>query len=168
MTQTDEIDLKSIAERVRRLEDLEGIKDLHARYAEVCDDGYDAQGIAQLFTEDCVWDGGETLGRVEGIEALREFFAGAGKRFTFAVHFMMAPRTSIATNGDSATGSWYLLEPCTIAEDGREEAFWVAAVYDAEYRKDSDGWRFHRLVVDTRMLAPHVGGWAGTNGSSEN
>jgi ketosteroid isomerase-like protein len=151
--------MATVEERLQTLEDLEAIRDLQVRYGEACDAGYDVEAITPLFTDDCVWDGGEVLGRVEGIKALREFFSVAGQRFTLAVHFMIAPRTEIAADGLSATGSCYLLEPCTIVEDGVESAFWVAAVYDAVYRKE-DGWRFHHLTVDTRIMAPHATGWA--------
>jgi ketosteroid isomerase-like protein len=150
----------SIEERLQRLEDKEAIADLQVRYAEACDHGYDADAIVHLFTDDCVWDGGEALGRVEGVNDLREFFAGASSQFTFAVHFMMAPRTTVHASGSSATGSWYLLEPCTLAAEGNPEAFWVAAVYQADYRKLEDGWRFHHLTVETRLMAPHLRGWA--------
>jgi hypothetical protein len=152
--------LKAIEDRLQVLEDVEEIKDLQARYAGACDRGYDPEEITPLFTDDCIWDGGEVLGRVEGLAALREFFATAGARFTFAVHLMIAPRTEVSASGDTATGSWYLLEPCTIVGDDGGEAFWVAAVYDAEYRRDRGRWKFHRLTIDTRLMAPHAGGWA--------
>ena len=52
--------------RIRRLEDIEALKQLKARYCDRCDDNYDADGIAQLFTEDAVWDGGQTFGVARG------------------------------------------------------------------------------------------------------
>jgi ketosteroid isomerase-like protein len=152
--------MSDLEARLEALEDKEAIRDLQARYAAACDAGYDADAAVELFTDDCVWDGGEAIGRYEGIAAVRDFFAAAGARFTFAVHFMIAPRTTIEAGGNSAAGSWYLLEPCTIDSGGEPEAFWVAAVYDAEYRKGEDGWKFHRLTVDTRLMAPHATGWA--------
>jgi hypothetical protein len=38
------------------LEDAEAIRNLKARYAGLCDNQYDADGIASLFTEDAVWE----------------------------------------------------------------------------------------------------------------
>ncbi len=40
------------------LEDIEEIKRLKAGYCSSCDDNYDADSIASLFTEDAIWDGG--------------------------------------------------------------------------------------------------------------
>ena len=52
--------------RLTRLEDIEEIKQLKARYCAYCDDGYDPNGIAALFTEDGIWDGGRTFGEARG------------------------------------------------------------------------------------------------------
>ena len=67
------MDLADLDRRIRRLEDLEAIKQLKARYAALCDANYDADGLAALFTADAVWDGGQ-LGKSEGREAIRQFF----------------------------------------------------------------------------------------------
>jgi hypothetical protein len=59
------MDLADLERRVRALEDIEAIKQLKYRYADACDRGYDANALADLFTEDAVWDGG-LFGRYEG------------------------------------------------------------------------------------------------------
>ena len=50
--------MEDLERRIKNLEDIEAIKGLKARYCSYCDDSYDAEGIAGLFTEDAVWDGG--------------------------------------------------------------------------------------------------------------
>ncbi|MGH7917200.1 MAG: nuclear transport factor 2 family protein, partial [Candidatus Binataceae bacterium] len=57
--------MKTLEERVRVLEDIESIKRLKARYCAACDDNYNAEAIAALFTEDAIWDGAG-LGKAEG------------------------------------------------------------------------------------------------------
>ncbi|MBV8360284.1 MAG: nuclear transport factor 2 family protein, partial [Deltaproteobacteria bacterium] len=47
--------IEELAARTQRLEDIENIKQLKARYCAFCDDNYNPQGIASLFTEDGVW-----------------------------------------------------------------------------------------------------------------
>ena len=79
-----------LAQRIQTLESVEAIKKLKARYCAFCDNQYDADGIAELFTEDAVWDGGK-FGRHEGREAIRTFFQGAAEIFPFAVHNVMNP-----------------------------------------------------------------------------
>ena len=66
----------SLEAKIQRLLDIEDIKQLKARYAIACDDDYQPDALAELFTEDAVWDGG-FMGYAEGREAIRAFFANA-------------------------------------------------------------------------------------------
>ena len=66
--------LERIERRLRVLEDREAIRNLKARYAALCDNQYDADGIASLFTEDAVWES-PALGCFEGREAIRKLWA---------------------------------------------------------------------------------------------
>ena len=93
------MNLEALAQRLQVLEDIEAIKKLKARYCAYCDDNYDADGLASLFTEDAIWDGGEILGRSEGREAIRAFFQGSSRRLTFAIHHVMNP--IIDVDGDT-------------------------------------------------------------------
>jgi len=68
--------LERIERRLQVLEDAEAIRNLKARYAALCDNQYDADGIASLFTEDAVWES-PALGRFEGREAIRSFLSGS-------------------------------------------------------------------------------------------
>jgi hypothetical protein len=71
MAQDNRFDLTRLEQIERRsqvLEDAEAIRNLKARYAAVCDNQYDADGIASLFTEDAVWES-PALGRFEGRDA---------------------------------------------------------------------------------------------------
>ena len=105
--------LEDLERRIKVLEDVEEIKRLKHHYCAVCDDNYDADAIASLFTEDAVWDGG-LWGKFEGREAIRGFFLEAPQILPFAIHMVLNP--IIEVNGDSAKGTWYLLQACTLAE----------------------------------------------------
>ena len=74
--------------RLQSLEDAEAIRNLKSRYAALCDDNYNADGIAALFTEDATWDS-PGLGRFEGREAIRGFFREAAGIFSFAIHYSL-------------------------------------------------------------------------------
>jgi Fe-S-cluster-containing dehydrogenase component len=52
------VNLQELEKRLQALEEIEAIKRLKARYCAMCDAGYDSNGLAGLFTEDAVWDGG--------------------------------------------------------------------------------------------------------------
>jgi ketosteroid isomerase-like protein len=97
--------LERIERRLRVLEDGEAIRNLKARYAALCDNQYDADGIASLFTEDAVWES-PALGRYEGREAIRNFFRGASSIFSFAIHYSLNGHIDI--EGDQARARWYL------------------------------------------------------------
>ena len=59
MVQSNRFDparLEQIERRLQLLEDAEAIRNLKARYAALCDNQYDADGIAKLFTDDAVWE----------------------------------------------------------------------------------------------------------------
>ena len=47
--------LEDIDRRLRAIEDIEEVKRLKARYCSYCDDNYDADSIANLFTEDAIF-----------------------------------------------------------------------------------------------------------------
>ena len=149
--------VEELIARVRKLEDIEQIKQLKARYCAYCDDNYDAEGIASLFIEDGVWDGG-ALGRGEGHAGIVKFFKRAPSAFTFAIHYVMNP--IIEVNGDAATGRWYLIQPLTRRNGDTESAMWLAGHYEDDYVRVNGEWKFQRLRFFTHILTPYDEGWA--------
>lgn len=145
----------SLEDRIRRLEDLEAIKTLKFRYANYCDDGYPPDLLAPLFSENAIWDG-HSLGRFEGREAIRAFFASCSKTVTFAVHHMINPVIQI--DGDRATGDWVLWQPIVFARGNR--AAWLAARYHDRYLRIDGVWRFEHVDVDVKALSPYESGFA--------
>ena len=150
------MNLEELSQRLQVLEDTEAIKRLKARYCAFCDDGYDPDGIASLFTEDGVWDSGDTFGKCEGAAAIRKFFTGAPKQLPFALHYVMNP--IIEVNGDTATGTWYLFQACTFAKGN--QAVWGAAKYEEQYTKVNGEWKFRHLSVASQFWTPFEEGWA--------
>jgi hypothetical protein len=146
--------------RIARLEAIEAIRELKARYADVCDTGYDPVRMRPFFTEDAVWDGGRRFGRYEGVDAVCGFFAGISSEITWALHYMVAPIIDVAPDGDTATGSWYLLEPCTIATADGPRAMVITGRYADRYRLEPDGWKFVEVKLDCQTISPLDEGWA--------
>jgi ketosteroid isomerase-like protein len=142
--------------RIRRLEDLEDIRRLKHTYCALCDANYDADGLAALFAEDAVWDGGP-MGVHRGREAIRRFFQGSSKRVPFALHMVTNPILDV--DGDRATGRWYLWQPMVYRLPGGDQAWWMSARYDDEYVREGAHWRFARVTVNLRLLAPYEAGW---------
>lgn len=147
---------EDLAKRLQVLEDIEAIKKLKAQYCAYCDAGYDPDGIAGLFTENAIWDGG-TFGKHEGRAAIHTFFAGAPKVIPFAVHNVMNP--IIEVDGDKATGQWYLFQPCTMSGPAGDQATWGAAKYSDDYARVGGEWRIHHLRVAFDFWTPYEKGW---------
>jgi ketosteroid isomerase-like protein len=147
--------LEALEARVSTLADINEITVLKARYAAACDNNYDADAIAELFTEDAVWDGGN-FGKVEGRENIRRFFRRARQVFSFAIHHVFNPQ--ILVDGDRATGRWYLLQPAT--REPETQAVWLAAVYHDEYVRIGNRWLFKHLQVRSNFLTTYEDGWA--------
>lgn len=140
---------------VRRLADIEDIKQLKARYAGACDEDYNPDLLAPLFAEDAIWDG-SILGYAEGRAAIHEFFAASSSLVPFAVHQITTPLIEI--DGDTATGQWYLWQPMVF----QGEALWLSAKYNDKYVRQDGQWLYQHLKLDIRMLTPYAEGPAKT------
>jgi hypothetical protein len=142
---------------VRKLLDIEEIKQLKARYAAACDDDYAPDELAALFTEDAIWDGG-FMGYAKGRETIRRFFVNASRAVGFAVHGIGNP--IIEVDGDRATGRWYLFQP--MAMRGGDQAFWYCARYEDEYVRTVEGWKFQSVKLTPRAFSPYEAGFGKT------
>jgi hypothetical protein len=153
------MDLNELARKLQLLEDLEAIKTLKYQYCAFCDDHYNADGIAGLFVEDGIWDGGD-FGYCVGPAAIRKFFIAAPKGLSFAAHQVMNPILKV--DGDHATGEWKLLQPCTTETRNGPRAMWLAANYNDTYVRTPSGWKFQSLKVTSLFFTPHDDGWVKT------
>ena len=149
------MNIEELAAKIQRLEDIEAIRYLKHQYCAYCDDNYNPDGIAALFTEDAIWDAGP-FGRNEGREAIRDYFKAIPEAISFAIH--QVSNSSIEVNGDEASGFWYLWQPMVMKEGNR--ALWLAAKYEEEYLRKDGAWYIHRCNVIVRMLSPYKAGFA--------
>ena len=158
--------VQALEARLAVLEAVEEIRRLKSNYAARVDDRYvrgaprapdelvdRARRIADLFTEDAVWDGGPALGVCRGRAELEKRMAKPTLLFSW--HYFVKPH--IEVDGDLARGRWDLLAPCTTA-DGRPH--WMAGVEDDEYRKVDGVWLHSAMKLRVVFLAPYETGWA--------
>lgn len=144
--------MNAMAATIERLAAMEDIRTLKARYSLHCDRGYEADALAALFTKDAVWDGG-ARGRFEGRAAIRAFFERASGSFPFAAHLVTNP--VIEVDGDRAHGSWRMLMPCIIKENGVEISAIQVAEYEETYLRQDGRWLIATLEVRRmRMTFP--------------
>jgi uncharacterized protein (TIGR02246 family) len=152
-----EVDL---AQRLARLEAIDEIKRLKARYCEYCDDNYDPDGIASLFIEDGVWDG-ERFGRHIGRDQIKAFFKSISGEIVFAAHLALNPIIEVE-DANHATGKWRLIMPATVRTAGKNEARWLVAAYTESYVRVNGAWLFQSMHTHINFFEPHEGGWAST------
>ena len=145
-----------LAGRVHRLEAIEAIRQLKARYCEICDDDHNPDEIVKIFTPDGTWEG-RGVGRAEGHEQLRTLFAGFRDAISFSQHMVSNP--VIDVQGMTATGRWYFFGLFKMRKNGR--ALWQACRYHETYRcDDDDHWRISSLkVAPPTLAADYQKGW---------
>ena len=142
------MDITDLEQRITRLEDIEAIKQLKARYCEICDDMHNPDRINSLFAKDGIWEGVD-FGKAQGHDAIRELFVDFQKMFSFSQHNIMNPIIDI--DSERATGIWYLMGPWTHTDNGKE--IWMTARYDDDYVKIDGVWKYQHLRAAVRMTA---------------
>ena len=113
-----------------------------------------AARVAELFTEDAVWDGGSALGVVRGRAEIRDRLANPTVQWAW--HFFLKPR--IFVKGDLAEGTWDLFSPCTL-QDGSQR--WMIGVETDTYRRVGGVWLHASMQLETVKLASFEKGWSG-------
>jgi hypothetical protein len=140
--------------RVRRLEDIEAIKTLTARYASAVNKGWngktlDLEAIPQIFATDVRWSG-DDFGTTEGIDKIVAGLPAATAPVTFSMHAYLNPVISV--DGDAASGSWLLW--IASIYDGSPGAVYMSA--DMTYTRTAARWRIQTVDVHKGIRIPAV------------
>ena len=146
----------TLERRIARLEAIEEIRKLKSLYCAYCDDGYNPDKLAALFTEDATWHAPHR-GTIEGRAAIQRFFSDISKKIRFAAHLVMNDIIEVA--GDRATARWRMLMASMEEFGGTEVAAWSLGDYDEAYVKTDEGWRIRSIEVVIQYLDPVTGGW---------
>ena len=149
-----------LEQRLIRVESIEAIRTLKARYCDLCDEGYDADALCALFTEDAVWDGGK-LGVYEGIEKIHEFFVDMPNVMSFAIHNVTNSAVELSLDGQSAVARWYLIQMATQKEQNL--AVWLTGRYVDQLVLENGIWKFKHVSLTARFYSPYDQGWAERN-----
>ena len=147
--------MSDFEERIARLEDLEAIRDLDARYCRALDDG-DWDALVSLFTDDGEFVG---LSRARGPAELRRFFAGLAENGLTAFWHHVTNLEIILeapdTDPDSAWARSFLWQPCV--QDG--VAHIAAGRYTDTLRRVDGAWRYVTKQVSFDYFVPLADGW---------
>lgn len=148
----------SILARLQRLEDVEAIDRLKTMYCFHCDNDFDADAIAGLFSEDATWDGGLQRGRHVGRKAIRDFLDQNKGRIPFAAHLLCNPLIDV--NGDCARGRWRMLMPHNKTTASAPGAHWLINSYDDDFVRRDGRWYISVLRVQIATLDPQNMFWS--------
>lgn len=143
--------MDDIAATVRRLADLEAIRDLARRYAHHVWQKQPLQAVA-LFARDGVMDLGPD-GRIEGSERLRAVYGekvGGDTLLQPYVHNHV-----ITLEGDTASGVCYLDLRCR--RDG--QSLIGAGFYEDRYVREDGEWKFAARRLNLCYLVPAGAEW---------
>jgi len=149
----------SLEKRIERLESIEAIKKLKHVYMHYCDLGYPPDKLGALFTEDAVWTS-KDFGHHAGRRAIEAFFGGVSSQIVFAAHLAM--NFIIDVDGDHGTGSWRILMPCTMMEEGKKVSRWLLGDYKEEYVRIKGQWLFRKMDYLMNYSVAFDQSWAET------
>lgn len=146
--------MASTEERLAKLEAKDAIRELKARYAQVCDSGFDLDELRGLFASDAVFDAGG-FGRFDGRDAILEYYATVPDAISWGLHYIAGSTIAVSDDAQTAHGTWYFLQPATMAE----RAVWIMGTYRDEYRRDGGEWCFSRIELTVEAVTPFEAGW---------
>jgi hypothetical protein len=147
--------LAAIERRLARLEAIEAIKGVIARYTDGADKRNDPAIMEPCFHEDAVWEA-EGFGEYRGVATIAAALAEIARaRITWSIHYMVLPTVTVEADGRRASCQWYLWELAKIREtDGTTNDSWFAAKYNSSLVKDAAGWRFTWLKLNPLLSVP--------------
>jgi hypothetical protein len=147
-------EVQDLVDKVRRLSDLDEIKQLRARYTRYIDT-QDWEGMRSVITADFYseTDRGRIDGRDEVIATVSGSLAGAS-----TAHHCHTPEITI-TGPDSATAIWAMQDHVKVTLNGAPFSFRGAGHYHETYVRTPEGWRISsstlkRLSVDPLTTGP--------------
>jgi len=144
-----------IEKRLQRMEDIEEIKQVIARYAKAADSNGDPKLMAACLTADAVWyckEVGTWDGREAVVDGLRETCT---VRLPWALHYMTQPIIDVAEDGQTAVGEYYLWELAKVnpEDGGAAEDTWIGGWYESQFRKESGTWLFNRFELYMKLMS---------------
>ncbi|MBB3053196.1 ketosteroid isomerase-like protein [Prauserella isguenensis] len=141
----------NLLDRVARLEALEAIRDVDARYCRALDDG-DWDTLVSLFTVDGEFVG---LSRARGHAELRSFFAGLAEAGLTAFWHHVTNLEITLDGPDEARARSLLWQPCV--QDGVPHI--AAGHYTDTLRRVDGDWRYVTKQVSFDYFVPLADGW---------
>jgi len=127
----------TLEERITRLEDIEAIRQLQAKYQR-CLDTRDFDGVASCFTDDVVSSYGNGSMAYEGKDAVLEFLCSVMGLDMPSTHLIHGGEINV-NSAESADALWYLED--YLLHQKYKMKLHGAAIYHVTYRKEKSVWQ---------------------------
>jgi hypothetical protein len=141
---------RTLEERITRIEDIQAIGQLRARYCQALDDGR-WEDLADTFTEDGAFVG---LSTARGREEMLDFFPFLNAT-TVTSWWHFSSNETVDLDGDRATGTTWLLQPCVVEDESQI----AAGRYEDTMVRTAAGWRFSERKVSFFFWSSLEAGW---------
>jgi hypothetical protein len=164
MTASDtEKRLKLIEDTVRGLQDIEEIKNLQKIYGYYLEH-WQWEQVVDLFSDspDTSVEINDT-GVFVGKKSIRNFFWSRPVPKEF-LHVLMQVNdvVHVDENGQKAKGRWYGFGPHAIPTDEKVQAAFSCGIYENEYVKENDRWKFKKVLWSRLFYTSYEDGWVKT------
>jgi len=157
-------DIAALTARLAQLEAKEAIAAVMAEYAFKVDHHLPADEIAELFTEDAVWEARGNLaefGVTRGRSAIRDLFASLPESLSFTAHYLTNPHITVNADATAGRGRWHTFELSTTTT-GEGEQICMVAWYDNDFVKVDDAWKISHIRFEDIAVFPFSEGWLRT------
>lgn len=139
------MNLKDLEKRVRAMEDLEEIKQMHREYMS-CLDNIQFEKALDFFTEDAEVEV-RFSGVMKGKESYSKIYLGTLSQRKERHDGHLVGQPVITVDGDTAKGHWIVYMFFSVPT-----IQWVQGRHDCEYVKENGKWKFSKLKF-ARTLA---------------
>ena len=134
----------SIEARLKKLEDIEEIRNLTFEYAHFVDKGCNGkivnfEKLPLVFAEDARWQNSAVKVDVTGISQIVDMLKSSTAAVDFALHSFTNPK--ILIEGDKANATWLLWVGVKHGSVSNE----VFQTEDVEYVRTTEGWRIQSI-----------------------
>jgi hypothetical protein len=162
---TSLVNLDALINRVTALENEKRVRACMNQYMHLCDflgPGFDLKPLLELFSKDAVWEGkgkryAGTFGQHMGIAAIEKMFAKyIPEPGHFALNVHCLSNEVIEIDGNTATGSWVLLQPSDFV-DGRSQL--SCAQITAQFQLTDKTCQISHFRTENRFSRPMAEPW---------
>ncbi len=147
---------KTLEERIQRLEDIEAIKDVTARYSFNINKGWNGKEVnpgafTAIFDNDAVWEAKMMNTKATSLKQIMNGLLPATENVEFSMHTFTNPVIEIVEN--TASGNWLFWIATRHKSEVPNEIFMSA---DITYTRTIKGWliKTFNLYYGMRLLNP--------------